>query len=421
MKQLILVSLIIFIQSAYLNIVRAADSNSLPKADYHYQGQVKFEPAKGVINASWKIEVLNSNNNQMVFLVRDSLNNIKVEGPAITKQNILQKAEMPGYWAIELTLDPTSKNRTLNLSYDGVLLPVPLENKINSINADAIELTVDSFWHPIDASFSQLFTLELDIAIDNSWSGVSNGELTKTENGFHLSNSKPGIDIPVALSNHFIITEKSGFTIYDLRESTKGQDALVNTATFCKEYLDKRFGQFEKLPVSRFLITTRESSGYSRKNYIAFTDISEKKAAPLTKFVCHEMAHFWSEGGKFDTVENWLNEAFAEYIGAMAVREKYGVKDYDELLAGFEKEIENKSLSPIWQPGDTERKAYLVQYRKGPLVLAKLEKHIGAEKFQAFVAEYMVKRISTTPVLLNILQNIAGEEAKSWFVQRLAE
>jgi hypothetical protein len=43
-----------------------------------------------------------------------------------------------------------------------------------------------------------------------------------------------------------------------------------------------------------------------------------------------------SQGAKFDTADNWINEAFAEYLRLMAVREYLGEAVCDEMPACFE-------------------------------------------------------------------------------------
>src|SRR6056297_2162913 len=76
---------------------------------------------------------------------------------------------------------------------------------------------------------------------------------------------------------------------------------------------------------------------------------------------------------------------------------------------------------PIWTPNETGRRPYLVNYRKGPLVLAALEARIGREAFDQFMRRYMVERIPTTPDLLTVLEEVAGVEHRAWFEAQLAE
>jgi hypothetical protein len=229
------------------------------------------------------------------------------------------------------------------------------------------------------------------------------------------------MDIAFSLSKSFHITREEGFTIYDQRAQHSGTQQLVETASQCRHFLNSRFGDDDPLPVAKLLFTERASSGYSRENYIAFTDISETKQAPLTRFVCHEFAHYWSQGAKFDTVDNWINEGFAEYLGLMAVREYLGQAAYDEMLASFAQRIADLDLPRIWKQGDTERGPELVQYRKAPLVLARLENAMGQAEFIGFIRAFFSSTDKTTPALLKVLDAVAGPEKAALFESMLAE
>jgi aminopeptidase N len=264
-------------------------------------------------------------------------------------------------------------------------------------------------------------TADLTVMVGDGWQGVTTGEATAIERGFRITNTDPRLDITFSLSKSFHITQANGFTIYDQREQHEGTDRLVSTATQCQSFLNNRFGSKYPLPVGKLLITERSSSGYARENYIAFTDISETKPGPLMRFVCHEFAHYWSSGAKFDTVDNWINEAFAEYLGMMAVREQLGQAGYDNLLLGLAEKIADKDLPHIWKQGDTARSSYEVQYQKAPLKLAELEKNIGAESFLKFVQSYFVSDNKSTEGLLNVLETTAGSEQRIAFEAALAE
>jgi hypothetical protein len=45
---------------------------------------------------------------------------------------------------------------------------------------------------------------------------------------------------------------------------------------------------------------------------------------------------YWSKGANFDTADNWINEAFAEYLRLMAAHEYFVQAVCDEMLACFE-------------------------------------------------------------------------------------
>lgn len=405
-----------------------AHSQAMPAGqhDYHYAGSLKINPDTGHIKADWSITVFDPNETNITFFLRHTLSDIEVAGADVAHVEKEKQPGPEGFWAVKIELAKLPDNaggndRGIQISYGGVLIPEPMENLINAIESGRVELNVDSFWFPIDARFTKFISADLAVHIGEGWRGVTTGEAVPIEDGFRIVNTDPRIDIAFSLSKSFYITQSDGFTIYDQREQHEGTDRLVATANKCRSFLDSRFGMTDPLPVAKLLITERSSSGYARENYIAFTDVSETKPAPLMRFVCHEFAHYWSRGAKFDTVDNWINEAFAEYIGMMAVREYLGQAAYDEMLTSFASQIADENLPPVWKQGDTDRTSYLVQYRKGPLVLGRLENNVGEAAFLEITYKYFNSSPKTTEGLIAAVASVAGQEQGAIFEVMLGE
>lgn len=405
----------------------AANPQAMPvgQHDYHYAGSLKINPDTGHIKADWSVTVFDPNETNIAFFLRHTLSDIEVTGADVANVETEKQPGPEGFWVVKVELAESPDNaggndRSIRISYGGVLIPEPMENHINAIEPGRVELNVDSFWFPIDARFTKFTTADLTVHIGEGWQGVTTGEAVPIEDGFRIVNTDPRIDIAFSLSKSFYITQSDGFTIYDQREQHEGTDRLVATANKCRSFLDNRFGMTDPLPVAKLLITERSSSGYARENYIAFTDISETKPAPLMRFVCHEFAHYWSRGAKFDTVDNWINEAFAEYIGMMAVREYLGQAAYDEMLTSFASQIADEELPRVWKQGDTARTSYLVQYRKGPLVLARLENNVGQTAFLEIIYKYFNSTPKTTEGLIATVASVSGPEQAAMFEVMLA-
>lgn len=394
------------------------------EADYHYLGTLDINPETGYIEADWRITVLDDTKSRITFFLRNTLGEVEIGGSGVERfdtglEEGLTGLETEPFRKLQIELSKAPVPRVIHISYSGVLLPEPMENLINAIEPGRIELNVDSFWFPIDARFNKLLTADLAVNLDGEWQGVTTGEVESIGGGLRILNTDPRIDIAMTLSQSFRISEAEGFVVYDQREDTGGLENLMQAARNCTQYLDGQFGATNPLPRGKLLIAERPSSGYARQNYVVFTDVSSMEAAPLTRFVCHEFAHYWSVGADFGTVENWHNEAFSEYIGVMAVREFLGEEAYLEMLQSFRDEIAGEDLPRVWKSGDTERGPYLVQYRKAPLILAQLETRIGREQFLQFIQAWFLQPVRTTPALLEVLEQVSGKEERDWFEQAL--
>lgn len=393
------------------------------RADYHYKGVMTVTPDTGHIALAWDISLADSTVDTVTFLLRPTLGNIVVSGKDVLDFRAGPSEQFDGLTGIEVMLAPAQEGapRTIHMTYDGVLLPEPMPNRINSISTDRIELNVDSFWYPFDARITPDKTSDMLVRGVPGWQGVAPGRAEQTEQGLRIINGRPSNDIAFTLARRFKVTEGAGFAIHDTRSEPEGVEALGHAAAYCIDFLNDAAGRNPSLPPVRLVVNDREGSGYSRGNYIALTDVSDSEPERLLQFICHELAHFWSSRGKFDTVDNWLNESFADYLANMALRDRFGEQAFAARMARYAEQIEGEDLPPVWVPGATARGPYLVNYRKGPLALMRLEEYLGRDVFAEFIYRYLSENIGTTPVLLNMLEDVAGADARKEFTAVLAE
>lgn len=386
---------------------------------YHYQGEMEAQTETGFIDLDWDIQILDPHQQVATFLLSATLGNVEVSGDVAN----VQMAPQGPFNAIVIQLDAADAggHRQIQMTYDGVLFPAPMDTDINDISPERVELSVDGFWLPIDASFQGFFTADLTIDVGAPWSGIANGQVIQMPTGVRVINTDPSLDIAFTLAPSFRTTHHDGFSLHDLRDTNDGSDVLIDAATYCVDYLNGLYGGMDRLPHINFTINRRAGSAYNRRSYISLTDISDAAPETMTQFLCHELSHHWSFGANFNTVENWLNESFAEYAGNMAVREQFGEAVFLDRMNLFVSQIDGQNLPAIWTPGATDRGPELVNYRAGPIALWHLETYLGRPAFDRFITRYMVDGIDTTPDLLAMLEEVAGHEARDWFENRLAQ
>ncbi|TDF34967.1 hypothetical protein EYS14_21545 [Alteromonadaceae bacterium M269] len=404
-----------------LILLMSSCNSVFAEVDYHYQGSIQLSPEKGHMIADWSIDVLDPKAKDITFFLRDTLNEPVVSGD-VNSVRLEKVSGFSDFWSVQVTLNELEgeQSRVVNIDYKGVLLPEPLPNGINQITADHIELNVDSFWFPMDASFSKLLTADLNISVEGDWFGITTGDINRKDEVFKLINADPRLDIAFNLSRKVRRKQTTRYEIFDVRENDGGIDRLIKAADACITTLNRWFGKYQLLPQGKFVVTERKESGYARENYIVFTDITDTPDDRLTRFVCHELGHFWASGADFNSVENWLNEGFAEYIATRAAGEILGADVFDAMIAEYEKQIEGKDLPPIWTKTSSARSPYLVNYRKSALALYSLENDVGAEKFMKIVSQFYASDTRTTPTLLSIVEEVAGEKERLEFEAILA-
>ncbi len=421
-RNLIVASLIA--GTAWLSGTAMAQSQS--GARFHYQGEMQIWPEAGELALDWQISVFESELDQVSFMLSPAFDNVDIHGADVRAVEISTMDGFSGPISVyTVSLAEGRPVREIAVSYSGLLLPEPLQHEINTVDSEKVELTVDSFWMPFDQRFSSLVTADLAIRLPGyeagDWAGVSMQDIQPVDGGFRLRQTRPALDVAFTLMSDFHLVEADAYSIYDLRGGAAADlSGLIGALQFCTGYLNRLSGPAGPLPQARIIITRREAAGYSRGTLIALTDIAGSEPDRLTQFICHELAHHWSYGNAM-TVENWLNESFADYIAVMGMREVYGEGAFEDRLESYRQQIASADLPAIWTSSMTARPPYLIAYRKGPLALARLEAEIGREAFASFLRAAMVARISTTRQMLDLLEAEAGRSARENFEAVLAE
>ena len=402
----------------------AGSAATAQDASFHYSGQMQIRPESGELGLDWVITAYETDLETVRFGLNAALGDAEITGAHVRSvSREMVEGFAGGMQIYTVTLEPGEEARDISIRYAGPLFPEAPANLINTLDPHKVELTVDSFWMPFDMRFSSLITADLDIEISGAWHGVTMQSISPTADGFRIDQDTPALDLAFTLMSRFTRETGEGYQIYDTREAAAEAQLgpLVGALEFCTDYLNTLAGPAGPLPRASITVNDRSEGGYSRRTLIALTDISRSSPERLTQFICHELAHYWSYGNAM-TVENWLNESFADQIANTGLRARFGETAYREHMQGYEDRIASSdNLPPVWTPQSTARPAYLVAYRKGPLALAALEDEIGRDVLARFLQQLMTEKVSTTPQMLDAPETVAGADARTWFEHRLAE
>ncbi len=201
---------------------------------------------------------------------------------------------------------------------------------------------------------------------------------------------------------------------------------LKHTAPIVKsleEYFgtDYPFRKLDFLGVPEFTAGAMENAGLItyRAEYLTLGDhTTGGMAAYILSTIAHEVAHMWF--GDLVTMEwwndLWLNEAFASWMDEVILHQMYPEFESDLVLpqiAAFSidqgtgvKAIRKESRTEA----DVNEGSYL-PYVKGLTLLRMLESHVGAEKWQEGVRNYLEKFAwgnATEPDLWNEISAASG-------------
>jgi hypothetical protein len=378
-----------------------------------YEGAATINPLSREISAEWRIEFAPRSTDSAQLLLNRGLHLQTLRGPSVDSYSVSTRDGdqlITVFFKPATTLVPT----VVDVAYAGVL-EAPSDS-INRLSASWIELGVDSHWHPqVDAN---RVVGRVRLTIPEGFKLAASGTFQSfADRGFLLTSPLPLADIAFSGSPTFVETDSGGTRVLYTEVRTPLVSGVLSAAESCSSYLDSLYGEKERLPRRTMVLAPRTGPGYARKNYIVITQIDTSRVG-LSRFVCHELAHFWSSRANSQGPDNWLNEGFAEFVSAQYVRDVIGEAAYKEIVESWSRAARNQP--PIWTPDATKRPSALIAYRKAPLFLAQLEEHIGRQQLQRIVQRYMVEDVSTTGQLLGLVRRVAGPGNEMWVREQLA-
>ena len=378
-----------------------------------YDGTVAIDPGAGTVGARWRIALASTAlvGDSATFLLNDGLVVSRVAGGDVIGQ---ARGEKAGLQRIVVRFRPGARARASNeveIEYAGV--PKFGDDSINGLRRDWVELGLDSFWQPIIEGYAESIVTRARIVLPRGWEMAASGRVTRAADTLVLSNDIPLIDVAFTAAPVLRRSAEGQVTVHHVDSADVLVPKVMRTATSCARYLVARYGAASPLPRVDIVVAPRGGPGYARKNYIVITRVADTATVALERFVCHELAHYWSTGAVASGPENWLNESFAEFVSARYVREVSGDSAYRAIVASWRERSTN--TPPIWSPGATARPGPRVSYAKAPLLLHRLEERVGGATMDRILVRYMGDpSLRTTKRLLAMIGEVAGAETARW-------
>lgn len=244
----------------------------------------------------------------------------------------------------------------VRISYRGAL-PADLAEGTNLIEADRLELSLYSAWFPVPADLGA-FAWTLRLHLPDGWTAVSNGRAV------------PG-----------------GFESDEA--ATTGDVVDPMTIVF----------------------TNRGGYAYSRLPAIFLAGAGTGDASRDLHTVLHELGHLWWSVAPADGVEDWLNEALAEYSALWLSRELLGAGFAARLLDGY-RDVAQRAASPavVEMGADQEQSFYANKYARGALLFDHLGKALGWERCTAVLSAWHGQWAATGGATTQSLLDVIGQE-----------
>lgn len=321
----------------------------------------------------------------------------------------------------------------LNFEYEGRITAWPVWSA-NVISDVWTELGLYLPWFPYNGEYGD-FTFSVNVDIDAAYQVRSYGDHARDATKWHFVWGRPASDMVIVASRDLKTkTIKVGgwetavhyVTLSESTASMLGEDLSWILERFGSWFGGEKTGRMSLVESPR-----QQGGGYARSGLIVLGGLDNERYVEnreeYFRYLAHETAHNWWRGAKVTSWEDWLNESFAEYSALLAVRDRFGRAAFEKRMA--EKIEAQSNVPPIWNldRGDNdrwsteERKVEIeaVLYRKGPVVLHKLEMSIGYEGFLAVCREMVLREVRSTAQFLEVLGCLEGEEVRKWVEEML--
>jgi hypothetical protein len=320
---------------------------------------------------------------------------------------------------------PARRAATLKMDivYDGKLEALPEwgaspDTKLamdDQVNDRMVQLASYSSWYPQFAPFGRHFRTELEISLPKGWTAVSGGakrDLASADGRAvtHWS-VQDNFDLAFAAAPNFkvIKTRSSGVEIEiyhtqmpDTVIAGESTELAAVTALFTDALGEANVPGGTIRHVYSPMKKGQGRAGIARAGVIITSEGRMQDALAgdpnysLLQDLAHEVAHFWWHFGSGQG--DWVNEAFAEYSSAIAVREIGSKERFEGVLAYYRKCVAGlpataPSLATVPQQGGD----FYVRYYKGSLMLDDFRRSMGDEAFFSAAREFY-QTYKTTPI-----------------------
>ncbi len=308
----------------------------------------------------------------------------------------------------------TTGEASMDIEYGGKLKVLPEFGTFpdrrpamdDQINSRMVELAVYSSWYPLFGQFGHPVESQLEVSLPKGWMAICSGrkldEAAKDERSITRWSSRKDTDLLITaapnyklqvvstadgqvevyytqLPKEFIEREGADIaTVLGLLSQGLGAPP-INSAVVKHVFSPKHRGQ-GRAGISRpGMIVTSEG--------IVLEELSRNPKFSLFQDLAHEIAHFWWNFGAGQG--DWINEAFAEYSSAVAVRQVFGSPEFEKILARYRDQVRQLPAdAPSLAKVPFDGSGFVVRYYKGSLLLEYLRQTMGEDQFYKATLEF---------------------------------
>lgn len=385
-----------------------------------YRTELTFSLESSALNAVTEMQIpkkYRSSGTVALFLNKD-FSVESVTGPHIESFEVRQSKKVP-IWKeviIEFSSPAKANNKTIRIKYAG-----SIDNNAqhgNFITSNQVHMSIDSAWHPVFSDFSTPIIGTVTVELDDDWEVFGPGKVTSSGNKYQMNSTAPTIDVSLYAEKKHTSIYSDGFTVVYDDVNAERAEFVLNAGRQCFEQMNQRFGKHKQLEAAQVILLERPGPSFARGNYISLNSQTLGSKVHTHQYLCHEIAHNWTNFTSAMSHDYWMIESFAEYISAREVARIYGEEEFQNIVKKWQARAKGESF--VWREDTARRASHKVNYGLGPIALMKLQDKLGETAFNELIDWYMTSDVTETEALITKVGTLADADTESWFSALLA-
>jgi hypothetical protein len=381
-----------------MSYIRGSETVSYTNAEEVELNEVKFRLFPNVLGGEMHVDEVNVNGEIVIpnYTLNDSLLTVPLKQP------------LPPGDAVTMSMDFTilipqtvELNYGVEAYYAGVLALAHAYPMITVYDDEGWNAEIPPQSGDVTYADMSFFIVSVEAPKDVTLVG-SGREISRQESGNRQMvryEAGPARDFYLAASPDYEVVsgEVNGVALrfYTRAELLTGASRALDVAARAIEVFEKRYGTYPYTELD-FVSTPTLALGIEYPGMIAITDwIITPDHDYLESTVAHEVGHQWFYNlvGNDQLDDPWLDESLTQFVTLQYFSDEYGQGGYQGFRASLESRWENVGNEeipiglPVREYGDGAYSG--IVYGRGPLFFEALRNQMGAEKFDAFLKEYV--------------------------------
>ncbi len=385
-------------------------------------GTLKYNVAQNILSANLEIEVEQQafSNDTLILRLNAKALITNVEGECIHSFDFSQFNSIVNARSNQLILVQTGSCDAVKFT-----LQYQIPEYSSYLHKDHwLEIHNEYSTYPINNQMK--FTRDFELEMPAHFKLVSNGELKQlstTAYQLHVEEANPvvfaGDQVQVLKNEEGVYPDLEVYSYFD---EYGMMDSLYHYLGKGLDFYHSTFAKND--PKSDFklvIIPFFHNFSFSHGNLISTRTFQQgdrvvKRIHSYMSTPYHETAHLWWHKANSETYDNWLNESFAEYTAALALKSVFGEEAFEKEVKYWRSKADNYGAVVDFQPTQT-----MVLYTKGALILYELHQKLGDNRFYEFLSLMQNKGITTIDDCLEMVNGVYGIEIRDWLYEKLRE